>query len=133
EVLHDEVHAAVGGGTRVGDVDDVRVADLRGRARFATEPLDELRHARVARMQDLERDALADLDVLGEVDLAHAAFTDELGDAIAALDLRADAQLRRLFLELRRQGGRGLHAGRIVRVLGDLALLVAGQTAIVLA
>ena len=74
----------------VGDVDDVRVADLRCRARLAAEPLDEIRHARVARVQDLERDALADLDVLGEVDLAHAALADQLDHAVAAVDLGAD-------------------------------------------
>src|SRR5690606_21065954 len=74
EVLHDEVHAAVLGGPRVRDVDDVRVTDLRGRTRLAAEPLDEIGHAAVARVQDLEGDALADLDVLGHVDLAHPAL-----------------------------------------------------------
>ena len=41
EVLHDEVGAAVLGRAEVGDVDDVRVADARGRARLAAEALDE--------------------------------------------------------------------------------------------
>jgi hypothetical protein len=90
EELHDEVHAAVGGGSGVGDVDDVRVTDLRCGARLAAEPLDEIGHARVAGMQDLERDALADLDVLGQVDLAHAAFADQLDHAIATVDLDPD-------------------------------------------
>jgi hypothetical protein len=80
EVLHHEVRRAVGGGAGVGDVDDVRVADLRRGARLAPEPLDQVRHAAVARVQDLERDPLADVDVLGEVDLAHAALADQLDD-----------------------------------------------------
>ena len=34
EELHDEVHRAVGGGARIGDVDDVGVPDLGRRARL---------------------------------------------------------------------------------------------------
>ena len=36
------------------------------------------------------RHALADLDVLGEVHLAHAAFADQLDDAVAIVDDAAD-------------------------------------------
>ena len=75
------------GGAGVGDVDDVRVADLRRGARLAAEALDEVGHPAVARVQDLERDPLADLDVLGEVDLAHAALADQLDRPVAAVDL----------------------------------------------
>ena len=42
EVLHHEVEGAVGGGAGVGDVDDVRVADPRRRARLAPEALDQV-------------------------------------------------------------------------------------------
>ncbi len=86
EVLHDEVHGAVGRGAGVGDVDDVRVADLGGGARLAPEPLDQVGHPAVARVQHLDRDPLADLDVLGEVDLAHPALADQLVDAVAPID-----------------------------------------------
>ena len=68
--------AAVLGRAEVGDVDDVRVADARRRARLAPEALDQVLLPSSTRVQDLDRDALADLDVLGGVDHAHAALAD---------------------------------------------------------
>ena len=65
EVLHHEEERAVGGGPGVGDVDDVGVRDLRGGARLAPQPLDEIGRLAVGRVQDLERHAPADVDVLG--------------------------------------------------------------------
>ena len=60
-------------------------------------------------MQDLQRDALADLDVLGEVDLAHPALAQQLDHAIAAIDLGADEIGLGLLVELRLgERGRGL-------------------------
>jgi hypothetical protein len=61
-------------------------------------------------MQDLERDALADLDVLGEVDLAHAALADQLDHAIATVDFRADQIRLGLGIELLRERGGGAFA-----------------------
>ena len=86
EVLHHEVGAAVLGRAEVGDVDDVRVPDARRGARLAPEPLDQVLLARVGRVQDLDRDALADLDVLAGVDGPHAALADLAQDAVAVLD-----------------------------------------------
>ncbi|MEJ7695910.1 MAG: hypothetical protein WKF78_04615 [Candidatus Limnocylindrales bacterium] len=105
EELHHEVHAAVARGAGVGDVDDVRMADLRGGTGLAAEPLHQIRHPAVARVQDLQRDTLADLDVLGEVHLAHAALADQLDHAIAAIDLAAD-QIRLGFFQGLRLGRR---------------------------
>ena len=114
EVLHDEVHAAVGGGARVGDVDDVRVTDLRCSARLSAEPLHEVGHPRVARMEDLERDALADIDMLGEVDLAHPALADQLHHVIAAVDSLAEQILIGLVF-LGRAGERRGGPGAVIR------------------
>ena len=59
-------------------------------ARASREPLDEIRRLAVRGVQDLERDALADLDVLRLVDAAHAALAEQPADAVAAADQRAD-------------------------------------------
>ena len=94
EVLHHEEERAVGGGARVGDVDDVGVADLRGGARLAPEALDQIGRLAVGRVQDLERDAPADVDVLGLVDPPHAALAEEAPDVVAAADQRPDDRRR---------------------------------------
>ena len=94
EALHDEVDVAVGRGARVGDVDDVGVADLGRGARLAAEARHQVRLPRELRVQDLERDLLADLDVLGLVDGAHAAGAEHALDAIAPVDDHADQRLR---------------------------------------
>src|SRR5690349_19454285 len=81
-------------------------------------------------MQDLDRDALADLDVLGEVDLAHAALADQLVDAVAAVDDLAEDVGIDLVVGLR--GLRGLRRrdrGRLRR--GPARAAVLGLAAIV--
>ena len=95
EVLHDEEERTVGRGPRVGDVDDVGVADLRGRARLAPKPLDEIGRLAVGRVQDLQRHALADVDVLGLVDAPHATLAAQLANVVAAADDRAEHGRRR--------------------------------------
>src|SRR5262249_55561582 len=54
------------------------------------------------RRQELERDRLAELEVVGAVYLAHAAASQEAHDAVAARDHRAGKEARRL-----RRGARG--------------------------
>ena len=93
EVLHHEVEGAVGGRARVGDVDDVGVADLRGRARLAPEALDQLGAGVEARVQDLDRDAPADVDVVRLVDAAHRPFAAQPAQVVAAAQRRADARI----------------------------------------
>ena len=68
----------------VEDLDDAGVADRGRRARLVEEALRELGVVGQARAQDLDRGAPPDPRVLGEVDDAHAAFTDELGDPVVA-------------------------------------------------
>ncbi len=86
EVLHHEEERAVGGGPRIGDVDDVGVRDLRGGARLTPEPLDEIGRLAVGRVQDLERHAPADVDVLGLEHPAHPPLADEAAHVVAAPD-----------------------------------------------
>ena len=84
EVLHDEVHRALGQDAEVGDVDDVRVVDRRRRARLAQEAVDRLLVARELRVQHFHRDRLLDVDVLAEVDGAHAAAAEDLVEPVVA-------------------------------------------------
>ena len=106
EVLHDEVGAAVVGRAEVHHVDDVGMADARGGARLAPEPLDQLLLRRVVRVQDLDRDDLADLDVLGGVHGPHAALADLAQHAVAVVDHAADeVDAQRFLLARERQPG----------------------------
>ena len=90
EELHGEEDRARRGLAEVGDVDDVLVADLRGRLGLLHEARDQVGLAREVFRQDLERDLLLDEDVLGEVDDAHAAFAELADDAVAIGDGRAE-------------------------------------------
>ena len=84
EVLHDEVDRAFGQDAEVGDVDDVRMVDRRRRARLAQEAVDRFLIARELRVQHFHRDGLLDVDVLAEIDGAHAAATEDLVEAVVA-------------------------------------------------
>ena len=62
--------------------------------RLAPEPLDELRVARVPVVEDLDRDAAAELLVLGEVHLGHSAGAELAGDQVAPVEERVDQVIR---------------------------------------
>ncbi len=64
------------------DRDDIRVIERRGGPRLAIEPLAPVRIARQLAGQDLERDPPLQPRVVGEVDLAHPAFANELNDPV---------------------------------------------------
>jgi len=75
EVLHDEIRRAV----LFADVvqrADVRVLELRDRARFAIEPFSELGISGERRWQDLDGDDAIETRVARLVDLAHSAGAD---------------------------------------------------------
>ena len=74
----------------VVDRDDVRVVERRGVLRLAAEALDELVVVRVAVVEDLDRDAAAELLVLGEVDVRHAARSELAHDPVAPVEERVD-------------------------------------------
>jgi hypothetical protein len=73
EVLHHQEEAAVGELAGVEDLDDVGVADRGGDAGLGLEAAGDEAVAGPLAVQDLDGDAAADRQVLGEVDGAHAA------------------------------------------------------------
>ena len=64
----------------VVDGDDVRVAELRERARLASEALDEIRRQRVGGRQDFQRDDAIQIELPRLVHDAHAAAPEQLED-----------------------------------------------------
>ena len=100
--LHHEVVPAFVGDVEVEDLDDVVVADEVDRPRLVEEAVHHRLLGRVLRMQHLDRDLGPDGRVLAQIDGAHSAFAEELGDPVRA-DLAAD---HRVALEvLGRDGG----------------------------
>ena len=65
-----------------------------GVLRLAAEALDELVVVRVAVVEDLDRDAAAELLVLGEVDVRHPARAELAHDPVAPVEERADERVR---------------------------------------
>ena len=86
EVLHDEVELALFGLADVVDVDDVRVIDAVGGARFAQHPRAQVRLAAQIGANQLERDDAIDEDVAGAIDDAHAAFAEPRLEPVAPGD-----------------------------------------------
>ena len=90
EVLHDHVEADARIGADVEHVDDVLALDLAERARLAPEASDD-ELALLHRLVDqLDRDALAEIDVDGLADDAHAADAEHATDLVLAADGEAD-------------------------------------------
>ena len=106
EELHDEVERAVGRGPRIGHVDDVRVADLRGGARLAPEPLDQIGAVVKAGVQHLDRHPAADVDVLRLVDPPHGPLAAEAADVVAPAQRGPDARILALPMRLVAERGR---------------------------
>ena len=73
----------------VVDTADVGVRDAARVAHLGVEAIDEGRLRREFRRQELQRDGLAELQVVGAVDLTHAAVADETDDAITIGEDRA--------------------------------------------
>src|SRR5262249_50463865 len=114
EVLHDEVEGAVRRRAGVGDIDDVGVADLRGGAGLAPEPLDDLLAVPEARVQDLDGQAPPDVDVARFVDAAHRALAAQALEQVAAAQRRPDA---RVLACQRRADAAALVAARVQRAV----------------
>ena len=73
----------------VVDAADVGVGDAAREAHLGVEALEPGRLGRELRRQELQGDGLAELEVVGAVDLAHAAAADEADDAVALAEDRA--------------------------------------------
>src|SRR5262245_57555073 len=83
-VLHRKKHASsvCSGLDDVEDTADVRTCDLAGVAYFREEALSPHRIVGDRPRQKLQRDWSPELDVVGTVDLAHAAAAEQADDAI---------------------------------------------------
>src|SRR4029079_9245071 len=80
----------------VDDGDDVRVRELRRRARLAPEPFDVVLVPRVMLVQHLDRDPALEKPVARAVDARHATGTDELLELAARRHATAAAELLEL-------------------------------------
>jgi hypothetical protein len=90
--------SAVLGHTELEHADDVRVVNGAREASLAQEASHAVGARAVLGRQELQRHAVAQQDVLGQIDRAHAAAPEEPLDAIGTVDHRADEQLG-IFLE----------------------------------
>ena len=85
DVLHREERVSLVF-TGVVDAADVRVRDLARHAHLGVQ-LRQPRRVDVDRLgEELQRDLLADLQVVGAIDLAHAAFAKASDDAVAVVE-----------------------------------------------
>jgi hypothetical protein len=92
----DDLHRDVVGAFRLAAVvhrDDVRMRERRGRLGLAPEALDEEIVVRVTLVQNLDRDPAAEILVLGEVDVRHAARPELADDAVAAVEEGVDERV----------------------------------------
>ena len=98
----------------VVDAADVRVRDLPRHADFGVELREPAGVAVDVGRQELQRDRLAELQVVGAVDLAHAAAAQAADDAVAAAEEGAGRKAavvdRAGAREPSARGGRGLPA-----------------------
>ena len=107
EVLHRDVVRPLRLAAVV-DRDDVRLREPGRVLRLAAEALDELLVGGVAVVEDLDRDAAAELLILREVDVRHPTRAELADDLVAAVEERVDE-------------GVGCHAHRTlgIRLLGQ--------------
>ena len=105
----------------VVDAADVGVRDLPRHADFGVE-LGQARRILVdVGWQELERDRLAELQVVGAIDLAHAAAAEALDDAVASAEERARREAAVIDGARRREpagGRRGARVSRTARAIG---------------
>ena len=78
----------------VVDPADVRVRDAKRHAHLAQEPIQAFLIALEAGRQELQRDRLAELEVVGAVDLAHPAASQQSDHAVAAGNDRTGQETR---------------------------------------
>ncbi len=86
EVLHDDERGAVGERVDVEDAGDVDALEPAGGARLAQEALHHLALLGGLRAQELDGDALLQVQVPGRDDVRHAALTEQALDAVLAAE-----------------------------------------------
>ena len=84
--LHDHVRSATLVSVDVEHLHDVRSSDARARAGLAVEPLHCVRQGEDLVTQELDRDALAQAQVLGLEDEAHASLAKRSKQPVLAAD-----------------------------------------------
>ena len=84
--LGDEIGATVGQGPVVERAGDIGMIELRRRHRLAREAGCDLLVAGELGVDDLERDLLAQAQVLRQVHRAHATLAEQLADLVATID-----------------------------------------------
>ena len=95
----------------VVDAADVRVRHFARHPHLGAEPLDPLGPFGDLVRQELERDLLLEHEIVGAIDLAHAAAPEQAGDAIATREQRAGGKAA-FERALRERGVRQPHRGR---------------------
>ena len=95
QILHDEIEAEPVVGPDVEDLDDVVALDEARRAGLLPEAHGDVAQARQRRVNQLDGDALADLEVLRLAHDAHGAAADDASNAVLAGDRGADDVLLR--------------------------------------
>jgi hypothetical protein len=107
QILEDEKERAVREPPEIGRRRDIGVADRRRGHSLALETRDHLRRAEPMRLEHLQREALAHVDVLDEVDDPHASFAERRFDPIPIREDRPRRERARV-----REGIRG-HRDRV--------------------
>ena len=119
ELRHEEVHA-LGGLSRVVDLDHVRVRDARDALHLALEAGHDLRLAHELLAEHLHGDEpVGDAEVLGLEDAPHPPFAELPDDLIRVREDAANPRIRRL--RRRAQGGRVLRADAEIRGISSAA------------
>ena len=86
EQLHHHVREPVGRHVHIEDTHDVRAAEERRGPSLALEAQEEFSLFRELRLQDLDRERLAEPDVVGLEDDPHAALAEPANEAVFAVE-----------------------------------------------
>ncbi len=119
--LHGQIHCTVAGLAEVEHASDAFVLDAAGVGGLAIESGHRAGVAHHLRPQHLDRRALGQSHMLGEIDRAHAAGAQQIGHEVAVGDHRADQITRRFRRVQRGAVGRAENIGVSVRRAADRA------------
>ena len=85
EVLHRDVERTLRLASII-NLHDIGVVEAGGGARFAPEPLNELRIPGILAQQHLKRDVTPQMTVMRQIDLGHAAHAQAADDLVSVLE-----------------------------------------------
>ena len=110
EVLHHDVQLAGGELPVIVHGHDVIVAGPRERRRLTHEALAQLHEHRDVAADDLDGDLAIEVDLVGEVDRAHAALAQAREDAVPAIDHRTFGEGCGIRSQIEHRGRRSIQA-----------------------